>query len=79
MKYANNPSSGTRPGPSIELRPRNLKELAALYCISSRTLKKWLLPLEKKLGKRIGYYYTIPQVKKIFSFLGFPGMFDEEE
>ena len=79
MKSAHNPSSGAKQGPSIELRPRNLKELAALYCISSRTLKKWLLPFEKELGKRIGYYYTIPQVKKIFSLLSFPCMFDEEE
>ena len=64
---------------SIELRPRNLKELAALYRISYKTLKKWLEPHDKKIGKRIGNYYTIPQVKKIYRLLGFPGVFNEDD
>lgn len=59
---------------SIELRPHNLKELMALYKISYKTLKKWLKPFERELGERTGYYYTIPQVRKIFEFLGFPGV-----
>lgn len=62
---------------SIELRPHNLKELMALYKISYKTLKKWLKPFERELGERVGYYYTIPQVKKIFEFLGIPGVFNE--
>jgi hypothetical protein len=62
---------------SIDLRPHNLKELSALYNISYKTLKKWLKPFDKELGERIGYYYTIPQVRKIFSLLGFPGTFSE--
>ncbi len=79
MNHANNLNQGARaPGAAIELRPHNLKELSALYRISARTLKKWLLPFEKKIGKRTGYYYTIPQVRKIFSLLGFPCMFYEE-
>jgi hypothetical protein len=79
MNYANNFPSKPRPsGGSTELRPHNLKELAALYSISSKTFKKWLLPFEKEIGKRIGYYYTIPQVRKIFSLLGLPGLFYEE-
>jgi hypothetical protein len=62
----------------IELRPHNLKELMALYKISYKTLKKWLKPLERELGERTGYYYTIPQVRKIFEFLGFPCAYYEE-
>ena len=63
---------------SIELRPHNLKELSALYKISYKTLKKWLKPFERELGERTGYYYTIPQVRKIFEFLGFPGVLSQE-
>lgn len=79
MTHANNERAAKKtPGTSIELRPRNLKELSALYNISAKTFKKWLLPFEKEIGKRMGYYYTIPQVRKIFSFLGFPAVFYEE-
>jgi hypothetical protein len=77
-QYSNANAADNGPGSSIELKPRSLKELSALYGISSRTLKKWLKPFEKEVGKRIGYYYSITQVKKIFRFLGFPGMFYEE-
>lgn len=66
-------------GESILLRPYNLKELAALYGVSSRTFAKWLLPFEKQVGNRVGYFFSIPQVKTIFSNLGFPGIFKEEE
>ena len=77
MKQINN-QTASRTEDSIELRPRNLKELSALYNISGKTFKRWLLPFEKEIGKRMGYYYTIPQVRKIFSLLGFPGVFYEE-
>jgi hypothetical protein len=61
----------------ISLRPYNLKELAALYGISRKTLLKWLRPFEQDIGKRIGYYYTIPQVRTIFNCLDFPSMLHE--
>ena len=28
----------------------------------------WLKPFENKIGKRTGYYFSIPQVRAIFSF-----------
>ena len=59
---------------NIRLRPYNLKELAALYGISPKTLSKWLKPFENKIGKRTGYYFSIPQVRAIFSFLEFPSV-----
>jgi hypothetical protein len=62
-----------------ELRPHNLKELAALYCISPKTFRRWMRPFEHEIGKRVGYYYSIPQVRKIFSLLGLPGLLYEEE
>ena len=47
-------------GISISLRRYNLKELVALYHISSKTFLKWLKPFAHKIGVRNGYYYTIP-------------------
>ena len=80
MKQVNNSKPGENSaGSSIVLRPHNLKELSALYSISSRTLKKWLHPFEREIGERIGYFYTIIQVKKIFELLGFPGILTEED
>jgi hypothetical protein len=62
----------------IELRPYNRKELVALYGISLKTLNKWLKPFEQKIGRPNGRYYTITQVKIIFSYLGFPSvMYDK--
>jgi hypothetical protein len=80
MKYADNTTSRENPaGPSMEIKARNLKELSAIYNISSRTLKKWLHPFEEEIGQRVGYFYTITQVKKIFALLGLPGVLNEED
>lgn len=79
MKHINNPAPGENaPGPSVILKPHNLKELSALYSISVRTFKKWLQPFEAQVGERIGYLYTASQVKKIFELLGSPNVFYEE-
>jgi len=79
MKHlSETPVSGESYAASIALRPHNQKELSALYNISRKTLKKWLMPFEDEIGERLGNYYTIPQVKKIFTLLGFPAMFYEE-
>ena len=65
-------------GFAIQLRPYNLKELTTLYGVSAKTLHKWLSPFEKQIGKRRGYYFTIPQVRKIFRLLEFPSMMYED-
>jgi hypothetical protein len=79
MRYNDKPATAATPtGQTIELMPRSLKELSGLYRISVKTFKKWLLPFEMEIGKRIGNYYTIPQVKKIFELLGFPCVFEEK-
>lgn len=79
MKPVKHIPSFARPlPPGTGLRPHNQKELAALYSISRKTLKRWLKPFEKEIGERVGYYYTIPQVQKIFAVLGLPGLMFEE-
>lgn len=49
-----------------------LKEIATLYGVSDRTLKKWLIPFDEKIGKKVGWYYSVNQVKTIFQSLGLP-------
>ena len=56
----------------IRLRTYSVKEVAELYGISGKTLKKWLAPFEKEIGARVGYLYNPKQIRVIFDKLGFP-------
>jgi hypothetical protein len=48
-----------------------------MYCVSASTLNKWLKSFGDKVVKRIGYFYTIPQLRLIFINLGLPGFWEE--
>ena len=56
-----------------DIRPYTLSELAALYGVSTKTMRNWLLPHQESIGKRVGRLYTTLQVKIIFEKLGVPG------
>jgi hypothetical protein len=58
--------------PKIRLKAYSPKEVAELYDISNRVLKKWLVPFENEIGPRIGHYYSPKQMKVIFEKLGIP-------
>lgn len=62
----------------IQLRPYKLAELSGIYGVSKPTLRKWIAEL-KELGKRIGHFYSIPQVKIIFENLLLPSFIVIEE
>lgn len=47
-------------------------ELAKLYNVSERTIRIWLQPFTKEIGRRIGHKYTPKQVRIIFSVLDPP-------
>ena len=70
VKY--NDPSGTGKSPDTTIKPCSLGELAMLYGMSVRTIKRWLQPFESEIGVRNGRYYTNGQVEKIFSLLGMP-------
>jgi len=57
---------------TIQLKPYSLVELAKLYTICDRTMKKWIKPFEQEVGEKNGRYYSINQVKIIFDKLGLP-------
>jgi hypothetical protein len=54
------------------VRPLSLKELSALYAVSTKTIKRWLQPYHLQVGHRNGRFYTTLQVKVIFTCLGWP-------
>jgi hypothetical protein len=57
---------------TIQLKPYSLVELAKLYTVCDRTMKKWIKPFEQEVGEKNGRYYSISQVKIIFDKLGLP-------
>ena len=58
---------------TLSLKPYTVLELARLYGISDRTMKKWIRPFETEVGTKIGHFYTVAQVRVILEHLGIPG------
>ncbi|HEX5155043.1 MAG TPA: hypothetical protein VFW07_26550 [Parafilimonas sp.] len=50
----------------------SISELAALYRISTKTIKTWLKPHAEAIGVRRGRYYTTLQIRIIFEKIGMP-------
>lgn len=63
---------------TIAIKPYSLTELAAIYGVTVRTIKKWIAPFEKETGEKIGRYYNALQVKIIFDKLGLPEVVNGE-
>ena len=59
------------------VKPYTSTQLALTYKVTVPTFKKWIKPIETKLGVKSGNYFSAYQVKLIVKFLGFP--FDLEE
>lgn len=64
---------------SFNITPLSCADLGKLYGVHSKTFKKWINPFKEKIGKRIGRYYSIRQVKIIFRYLGLPARFNEND
>ncbi len=60
-----------------EVKPYTLKEMAGIYGVCDKTLKRWLEPFKEEVGRRQGRFYNVTQVRLIFDKLGLPGMLDE--
>lgn len=52
------------------------KELHQMYGVSPKTLRSWLRPFRKDIGKLLGKTYTPAQVKIIFDHLSPPLLVD---
>jgi hypothetical protein len=62
----------------MELKPYTLGELSRIYGVDHRTFQKWIRPFADEIGKRTGWFYSIPQVKLIFQKLQLPSIIDTE-
>ena len=48
-------------------------EIAELYQVSRPTIRKWIQPILKSLGRIAGRTFTVRQVERILRYLGIPG------
>lgn len=62
----------------LEIKPYTKKELAAIYGMSPRCFSTWLKPFNQLIGKKIGKYYNIHQIRTIVEKLGFPCTIQDE-
>jgi hypothetical protein len=58
----------------IELKAYSTKELSVIYGVCDKTMHKWMKPFHEEIGKKVGRYYTVAQVRVIFERLGMPGV-----
>ena len=56
------------------LKPYTLAQLAKLYNVSPKVMRRWLQSMQPQLGERRGGYYTMNQVLHNIQKLGVPGM-----
>ncbi|RYY91029.1 MAG: hypothetical protein EOO15_00370 [Chitinophagaceae bacterium] len=54
------------------IRPYRLKDLAAIYDVSTKTMKKWIDSLKVEVKREKCQYYSIGQVGSIADQLGLP-------
>ncbi len=57
---------------SFRLRAYTLSELASIYGVCNRTMRKWIKPFSEQIGPRQGHYYSVAQVKIIIDKVGLP-------
>jgi hypothetical protein len=62
----------------VPLKHYSLSQLATYYGVCDKTLKKQLKPYQDEIGEKQGRFYTLRQVKVIFSKLGTPSIVGEE-
>ncbi len=60
-----------------DIKPYTLKEIAEVYGVCDKTVKRWIEPFKDEIGQRRGRFYNVTQVKIIFERLGLPGTLDE--
>ncbi len=57
----------------LVITPMNAVQLAKIYGVGIKTFRKWLEPHRQEIGKKIGRFYTINQVKIMLEKFGIPG------
>jgi hypothetical protein len=63
----------------VVIKNYRLGELADMYGVSDRVMRRRIKALEPLIGERDGWYYSARQVKIIFRELGVPGVYAEDD
>lgn len=56
----------------IRIKAYTMQELAQLYQVNDRTIRRWLKPFRQEIGKREGHFFTLKQIRIIFEKIGEP-------
>lgn len=54
------------------IRPYRMKDLAAIYTVSTKTMKRWIDTKAPAYSNKTKMFFTIEQVKGIFCTIGVP-------
>ena len=57
---------------NLVIRPYRLMDLAAIYDVSTRTMRRWIDAKAPEHGKKNKKYFTVDQVRGIVTALGIP-------
>lgn len=63
----------------LDIKPYTKKELAEIYGISPRSFCTWFKKIEPQIGKKVGKYFSVNQVRLIIDKLGLPGTIREPQ
>jgi transposase len=56
----------------LRIKAYSMKEVANMYEVSGRTMRRWLTPFRTEIGQRRGRYFNPKQIRIIFDKLGIP-------
>ena len=57
---------------NLMVKPYRIKDLAAIYDVSTKTMRKWIDNLPTKVSREKSQFYTIQAVRTIVENLGLP-------
>lgn len=57
---------------NLIIRPYRLMDLAVIYDVSTRTIRRWIDAKAPEYGKKEKKYFTVEQVRGIVTALGIP-------
>jgi hypothetical protein len=61
---------------NLLIKPYRLKDLAEIYGVCNRTMKKWITNAAPEAKRNRSQFYSIPSVAMIVDALGLPGRFE---
>jgi hypothetical protein len=64
---------------NLLIKPYRLKDLAEIYGVCNRTMKKWITNAAPEVQRNRSQFYSIPNVTIIVEALGLPQKFETKK